>query len=58
MKGGTTLLGEQYWMELESSEGDRGMELSSGDSEVANHINCGNQITRSGRRDQPQQKVC
>ena len=51
MKGGTKLLREWYQMELESSEGDRGMELSSGDLKVANLINCGNQITRLGRRD-------
>ena len=55
MKGGTTLLRERYWMELESSEGDRGTELSSGDSEVTNHINHGNQITRLGRRDRHQE---
>ena len=50
-KGGTILLGEWYQTESESSEGDRGTELSSGDSEVVNCINCGNWITRSGRRD-------
>ena len=42
-------------MELESSEGDRGMELSSGDSRVVNRINRGNQNTRLGRRDQHQE---
>ena len=42
MKGGTILLGEWYWMESESSEGDRGTGLSSGDPKVANHINRGN----------------
>ena len=51
-KGGTILLGEQYRMELESSEGDRGMGLSSGDPKVANCINRGNWIARLGRRDQ------
>ena len=51
MKGGTTLLGEWYQMGLESSEGDRGTELSSGDLKVMNYINRGNQITRLGRRD-------
>ena len=51
MKGGTILLGEQYRMESESSEGDRGMGLSSGDPKVANCVNCGNWITRLERRD-------
>ena len=51
-KGGTILLGERYQMELESSEGDRGTGLSSGDPKVANRINRGNRITRLGRRDQ------
>ena len=50
-KGGTILLGEQYQMKLESSEGDRGMGLSLGDLKVANRINRRNQITRLGRRD-------
>ena len=51
MKGGTILLGEQYRTESESSEGDRGTGLSSGDPKVANSINRGNQIARLGRRD-------
>ena len=51
MKGGTILLGEQYRMESESSEGDRGMGLSSGDPKVANCVNRGNWITRLERRD-------
>ena len=55
MKGGTILLGEWYRMELESSEGDRGMGLSSGDPKVVNCINHGNQIARLGRRDQHQE---
>ena len=50
-KGGTILLGEWYQMELESSEGDRGTGLSSGDPKVANRINRGNWITGLGRRD-------
>ena len=51
MKGGSILLGEQYWTELESSEGDRETRLSSGDPKVTNRINCGNWIARLGRRD-------
>ena len=50
-KGGTILLGEWFRTESESSEGDRGTGLSSGDPKVANCINHGNQITRLGRRD-------
>ena len=56
-KGGTILLGERYQTESESSEGDRGTGLSSGDLKVANHINCGNQIARLGRRDRHQEVV-
>ena len=52
MKGGTILLREWYQMESESSEGDRGTGLSSGDPKVANRINRGNWIARLGRRDQ------
>ena len=51
-KGGTTLLGERYRTESESSEGDRGTELSSGDPKVTNRINRENRIARLGRRDQ------
>ena len=51
MKGGTILLREWYWTESESSEGNRGTGLSSGDPKVASCINCGNWITGLGRRD-------
>ena len=50
-KGGTILLGEWYWTESESSKGDRGTGLSSGDPKVTNRINRGKRIARLGRRD-------
>ena len=51
MKGGTILLRGWNWTESESSEGDRGTGLSSGDPKDANSINHGNRIARLGRRD-------
>ena len=56
-KGGTILLRGRNQTESESSEGDRGMGLSSGDPKVANSINRGNQIARLGRRDRHREVV-